>query len=179
MTKEQEQLVLENYNLIYSVLRRLNLGRDEYEDAGAIGLCIAIQTYDESKGKFRTYAYYKILDEVSSVYRKGWFKQKCREISLSEWENETLKRESADDADIKQVRKQLDKPRVEIQAITKVLLEEFESRLTEHERYVLRMRYEGYTVGDVARRLGVTSAAVSKTIVRIRTKYLEFNKHDR
>lgn len=62
MTKEQEQLVTDNHNLIYFFLNKWGKileysDMTDYYDICAIGLCKAAITYDSSKDvKFATYA---------------------------------------------------------------------------------------------------------------------------
>ena len=68
-----EKLVLENINLIYYCLKKLNLYNklDEYYDIGLIGLVEAVKNYDDSKNvKFSTYAYKCIKNEILAYMRK-------------------------------------------------------------------------------------------------------------
>lgn len=61
MTKEQENLIIENHNLIYQFMKQHNMYFDAVEDwygLCAIGLCNAALLFDPSKGfKFSTFAY--------------------------------------------------------------------------------------------------------------------------
>ena len=56
LTKEQQNLVTENHNLIYEFAKRKHLAIDEYYGILAIGLCQAAQIYDCNYGKFSTVA---------------------------------------------------------------------------------------------------------------------------
>ena len=61
LTKQQQELVENNHNLIYGFAKSRKLNIEEYYDLLAIGLCISAKSYDESKGKFSTYAY-RVMD---------------------------------------------------------------------------------------------------------------------
>ena len=56
LTKEQQNLVTENHNLIYEFAKRKHLVIDEYYGILAIGLCQAAQIYDSNSSKFSTVA---------------------------------------------------------------------------------------------------------------------------
>lgn len=56
LTKEQQNLVTENHNLIYEFAKRKHLAIDEYYGLLAIGMCQAAQIYDSNSGKFSTVA---------------------------------------------------------------------------------------------------------------------------
>lgn len=75
MTKEQEQLVTDNHNLIYFFLNKWGKileysDMTDYYDICAIGLCKAAITYDSSKDvKFATYAGVCIENEIKIELR--------------------------------------------------------------------------------------------------------------
>lgn len=56
LTKEQQNLVTENHNLIYEFAKRKHLAIDEYYGLLAIGMCQAAQIYNGESGKFSTVA---------------------------------------------------------------------------------------------------------------------------
>ena len=74
LTKEQQKLVEDNHNLIYSYLHKRHLPVDStsdfYGDA-ALGLCTAAHIYDASLGfKFSVIAYKAMENEVNYTLRK-------------------------------------------------------------------------------------------------------------
>ena len=80
----EEKIILENQNLIYAVLKKLNLynQHEEYFDLGMIGLIKGVKTYDESKGyKLSTYLSICIKNEILMFLRK-------RRINCLSLENE-------------------------------------------------------------------------------------------
>ena len=73
MKTSRDNLVLENINLIYYVLKKYNLYNklEEYYDIGMIGLVKAANNFDESKGyTFSTYGISCIRSEVFGYIRR-------------------------------------------------------------------------------------------------------------
>lgn len=72
LTPEQQKLVEDNHNLIYSFLNSHRLSIDDYYDVAAIGLCKAAYHFDPAKGiAFSTYAYKLIQNEILREMRKN------------------------------------------------------------------------------------------------------------
>lgn len=68
----QEQLIIDNHNLVYHVLKKMNLYNqlDEYYDIAIIGLIKAAKGYDETKKiKFTTFASTCIKNELLCYLR--------------------------------------------------------------------------------------------------------------
>ena len=71
MTKEQENLVIENHNLIYYFIHKYNLSIEDYYDICAIGLCKAALNYNTSRNiNFDTYAGVVIQNEIKQEFRR-------------------------------------------------------------------------------------------------------------
>ena len=69
LTNEQQKLVEQNHNLIYSFISFRNLDLDEYYDLLAIVLCRAAMFYkDDNKTKFSTYVYSAFDLELKRVF---------------------------------------------------------------------------------------------------------------
>ena len=64
LTPEQQRLVEDNHNLIYSFIQLKRLDLDEWYDVCAIGLCHAAQKWNPARGKFTTIAYRAMLTAV-------------------------------------------------------------------------------------------------------------------
>lgn len=71
LTNEQQKLVEVNHNLIYKFANKENLAIDEYYDILAIGLCRAAIGFEESKGKFSTFAFHCMKNELCMYWRHG------------------------------------------------------------------------------------------------------------
>lgn len=68
------KLVEDNIALVKHIARRFPktpvLDREDYINAGVLGLMKCLKTYDPSKGKISTYAYNPILWEMIRLYEK-------------------------------------------------------------------------------------------------------------
>lgn len=82
-----DELVLNNVNLIYYVLKKLELfdKRDLYEEIGMIGLVKASKKYDPSLGyKFSTFAMTFITREILRYIQvQNYQKRKCKNVIIS------------------------------------------------------------------------------------------------
>lgn len=77
MTKEQQKLIEENHNVIYSVLNKLNVSVEDYYDIGAIGMCEAAINYDKNKNiEFPLYAFIQVKYAILNA--KRYENQICR-----------------------------------------------------------------------------------------------------
>ena len=73
MTEEQKKLVEENMNLVYFTLSRYYpwlLQDEDVRSVGMIGLMLAAQKWEPSRGKFSTFAVKVIKREISNEWRK-------------------------------------------------------------------------------------------------------------
>lgn len=69
LTREQQKLVEDNHNLIYFILRKMNLDDDEFYGIAAIGLCKAAMSYGTSnKVVFSTYAHHAMHAEIKNEF---------------------------------------------------------------------------------------------------------------
>lgn len=70
---KEEELITNNINLIYVVLKRLELyhKKDEYYDIGLVGLVKGAKSFDPNKGyTASTYLYKCIYNEIIMTFRK-------------------------------------------------------------------------------------------------------------
>ena len=86
LTTEQQELVAENHNLIYGLLRKRNLPAEEWYDACAIGLCQAAQWYNPESGKkFSTLAYTIMWHEICrEIQARKYLKRDHTPLSLDQ-----------------------------------------------------------------------------------------------
>lgn len=78
----QEQLILDNHNLVYHILQKMNLYNqlDEYYDIAIIGLIKAAKNYDETKQiNFSTFAGKCIRNEILHYLRQ----QQCNRLKAN------------------------------------------------------------------------------------------------
>lgn len=86
LTPEQQKLVEDNHNLIYHILRKMNLSDDEFYGIAAIGLCKAAMSYGKSnKVVFSTYAHHVMHAEIKNEFiRLGAKKRTGDTVSLDD-----------------------------------------------------------------------------------------------
>lgn len=93
---EIDKLVLENQGLIWKVIQDHfkqinNKSQTTYQDLyqyGNIGIIKAAKKYKPSIGKFSTFAYYRILGEISSFVRRHKIKDRLRTDSPTQlWDS--------------------------------------------------------------------------------------------
>lgn len=161
----REELVLSNVGLIYQVLKKYKLYnlRDEYFDAGMVGLVKAANTFDSTKGyKFSTYAFKCISSEILTCLRKDNYRM--NDISFDYTICDDLKLE-----DLLQDPFDMDEHLYEKEEINR-LYEEIE-KLNAIEKICIVFSYGLYGAEkmkqkDIANVLGMTQASVSRTISR-------------
>lgn len=78
---DSEKLIIDNVNLIYIMLNKFNVDKDDYYDIGLIGLIKGARTYNETRGvAVSTYLCKCISNEILQAKRKN----KLITVSLSE-----------------------------------------------------------------------------------------------
>lgn len=165
MTKEQEQLVTNNHNLIYFIIKRLNLSIDEYYDIAAIGLCKAAMNYDVSKGyNFSTFATSIIINEIRQEMRRlsslKWIPQ---EIIISI--DEPIK--SIEDGSLTVKDTLRSNKNIESDILTKLIFKDYVDTLKPLHRDILELRMNGHTQREIAQMLSITQSMVSRVLRQI------------
>ena len=77
MSQQIQQLIEDNTKLVYAVVHKHypTFAKDEdIIQSGNVGLCLAANTWIEEKGKFSTYAYRCIRNEINREFRR-----RCKE----------------------------------------------------------------------------------------------------
>lgn len=69
-TDEQRKFAEENHNLIYSFMKYKNLDFEEWYSVCAEGFCAAVLSYKDSSGKFGSYAYSCMYNNLAKVLRR-------------------------------------------------------------------------------------------------------------
>lgn len=166
-----EQLVLDNLNLIYYVLKQIGLysQHEEYYDIGLIGLVRAAKTYDPNKGyKFSTYAAASIRNAVLHELRKlsvDRYKANYHTISLDTVVCETEKKVMTLE-DFIQSDYNLEEDvikREQLSAVKKAI-----KTLTDREKMIFKYYIiDDMNQLDIAAMLNVSQAQVSRTMKKI------------
>ena len=188
MKTSRDDLILDNVNLIYYVLKKMNLYKnaDEYYDIGMIGLIKAVDTFDESKGyTFSTYGISCIRSELL-----GYIRQQNRNKRKSNYNTISLEMtiyQENDDREINLIDTLPSKVNIEEEIIAneeKELLEEALKILNDKELLVISYMfgingYDEIKQKDIATILGMQQGSVSRIGKRAINKmkyYLKVNR---
>lgn len=163
-----------NMNLVYLVLRQMNLVSDnEFEDLvqeGSLGLVKACNTYDPSKGfKFSTYACICIRNNILMYLRTRRRQSKLETIS-----SDTFIINPRDPQEAIRMIDLLEDPgsSVECKVATSLLIEALKLECPKYKD-ILRLAYEGYNQREIGERLGVSQSCVSRIRSKLCSKYKE------
>lgn len=161
MTKQQEQLVEENMNLVYFTIARYYpqcRGNDDIIQIGMMGLCKAAKLYDESKGAFSTYAIRKIRGEICGEFRKETRRIKTisldSECNTTHGEAVTLQEFIVGDED---------EGYVDLTPLHKAL--------SPQQRAVFDLLQQGLTLVTIGKQLGISHQRVNQLLRIIQKKW--------
>jgi RNA polymerase sigma factor (sigma-70 family) len=155
LTAKQQQLIEDNYSLIYSVIKRMSpFDYEEDVASGELGLCKASLRYNEALGKFSTYAYKIIRNEIIRNRKKNSIKT----VSL----NDNKTQEELDCMIINAYESE----HASNNEIINLLLYKFPNYSD-----IIIMLSKGSTYAEIARSLGVTRQNIDR-ILSIMRNYL-------
>ena len=164
-----DELITKNQNLVYYVLKKIGLYhlQDEYFDVGMIGLVKAGRTYTEEKGKFTTYAYRCIANEINAERRKQSTNKRQGEIiSL----NTEIK--SADGLVLEDfIPSPMDTEQEVIRNEQMKEIKQIISRLSDKEQYVIKAYYgidqDKEDQEQISKKLKISRSMVSRIITKV------------
>lgn len=166
LTKEQQELVEKNHNLIYEFAKKKNLVLDEYYGILAIGLCKAASVYDEDKGKFSTIAYCCMNNKLNEHYR--YINKQCAipeskifsyDIQLTDDEScSTFVDMIADDYCIHE------------DVMSKMMSRSILSTLSDTEKIICNYLIDGMKQSEIADLLGCSRQNIGHYVQQIRKK---------
>ena len=155
-----EELYFKNEALVYHVLhKKFPMSRfdDDFQQIARLGLWKACLRYDETKGKFSTYAVPAIENEIKMELRKT--SRKPIEISLDDFVKDT-----SDDAD----RLTISGICMGEQDVEFIDTTWVDKELTNRQKRILNLLYDGMVQADIAREIGISQTTVSKEVAKIR-----------
>jgi len=164
MTKEQEQLVTDNHNLIYYYLKRHNLDISSYYDVCAIGLCKAAMSYDKNKASFATYALHIMHNEYLMDIRKNTL-VKNKDVYICSLD-ETLTNSKGEQFYRYEIVSN------ELSAYDNILPYNLEEILDKRQLQIVQLCLLGYTQYDIGIKLKLSQSYVSRILKQIK-KILE------
>jgi len=136
-----------------------------------VGLVEAARKYNPVKGKFTTYAYYRVKGSILNYLR-----DKSNLIRMPKQNNPDrpypypkitpIPSFYNKDSDLKQ------EEFISIESGYSLfeLMESIKQMVSKHENCVLKLRYQGYTNAEISGKLGFSIGAVNKIILSLKTK---------
>ena len=156
LTKRQQDLAAENHNLIYKYLYLKNLDKDEYYDLCAIGLCNAVKSYSNNKGKISTLAFKCMDNEINTYRRKNMNSMLDRcvsyDVNNSGSEDETYLDSISDGENF------------ENNTQFRLVILDTLRKMNRKEKFILIKTLQGYNGREIAKELNVSSQYVYKVM---------------
>lgn len=149
LTKEQQDCVADNHNLIYWYINLKHLDTNEWYDLLAIELCYSVVKYNSEKGSLSNYFKMRADNLVRKEYSKSQLKKNKTAPPL-EFFDDIYDSHCQDDM---------------------ILRCELETLFAGENGDIFRMRADGYTQVEIAAHLGVTQSYISKIIDKKRKEF--------
>lgn len=171
--EERNKLIEDNIKLVYYCFNRLNKDRfvltygDDLIQDGMVGLMKAADKYDNEKGRFSTFAMQCIRNEMFMSMRK-MRKSFDKEISLY-----TPVGVDAEGAEVYLIdtipcKNESDEGEIGCKNVIRFVKEQ-----SDRSKTIMRMRYEGHTMTEIGKALGITQSYVSRLLRDLHRKYCE------
>ena len=149
LTDEQSKTVEENHNLIYGFANMRKINLDEHYGTLAIELCNTVKHWNPQRSNLSTYFYIRANNRMRMEYRKKFSnKRKANEDSLE------LK------LDI------LNYPNDEL--AEDLILQDM---IKHGDSEIILLKYQGYSQDEIAEKLGVSQATISRELTDTFKKY--------
>ena len=155
-----EELYFKNEALVYHVLhKKFPMSRfdDDFQQIARLGLWKACLRYDETKSKFSTYAVPAIENEIKMELRK--MSKKPIEVSL-----EALVKDTDENSETLTISGML----IGEQDVGFVDTIWVDKELTDRQKRILGLLYDGMVQADIAREIGISQTMVSREVAKIR-----------
>lgn len=154
LTEEQSKLVEDNHSLIYWYINLKGLNQDEWYDLLAIELCKAVQKHNKDKSGIANY--FKLRADF--LVRREYFKNKVQKRSNNGmYDIEEL---FADDTELVKLSYDYNEDIMENILLKDLTSGEFGD--------IIKLKWEGYTQGEIAEMLGVSQSYISKALKKVR-----------
>ena len=155
LTEEQRRYAADNHDLILAFLRRENYSADEYYDIAALGFLRAVKRWFNDEGarcyRFSTVAWRSMRQSIAS-YRRA--ETRRRETEQKYFENAPAQPDLMEETEYN------------------ILLHDLASKDGKRQYEMARLRMQGYSVAEVARKQGMSAHRVRKLLKELFQVYL-------
>jgi len=174
LTEADRHMVEDNLELVDYVIHRKcgNISKADYEDlhqTGVIGLCKAAAKYNNALGaSFATFAVRCIINEIYMTFRRQKKQSKLHIVSLDE---SVYTHKDGNEMTLSDVLCDIED--AETMLLHQSLKEMLDKRFDERDTLIVRMHLLGVCQQDIADKVGISQAQVSRRIKRIREIVLQ------
>lgn len=169
LTPQQQKLVEDNHNLIYSLAYKKNINLDEFYGDLAIGLCKAALAFDENRGKFSTLAYTSMYNEYKIRLRQITAERIVPQDKILSMDVQ-IQSEDSDGTTTFANLIQDETVQIEQDVVAKLTYDSLMKKLKDDERVILEMLMDGVNQTDIANHFGFSKQYASVKIQKIRNK---------
>lgn len=163
LTKDQQELVEKNHNLIYHTIRRCGVRQEDFYDVCAIGLCKAASKYDENKATFATFAVRCMVNEIKLQQRKEMaLIRSCDRCP--ERLDAVITNSNGDEFT------QAEFMTTGLSAYDELVTFNLSDILTARELYIAELKYKGYDQSEIGDLLGISQSMVSRHLLKAKNK---------
>lgn len=173
LTKQQQDLVEKNHNLIYGFIHNHKLNVEEYYDILAIAVCKAAKMFDGNKSDFSTYAYNAMKKELYKYWRHI-NRQKFIPDEMILSYNAEYDNSSNEGRSINLMDYLMDKHSTHDIVIGNMMSEKLISMLKDSEKKVAQYLLIGMQQSEIAKILNCSRQNVNFVIQQIRKKWISY-----
>lgn len=164
ITADEVKLVEENHNLIYKFCYRHKLDANDYYDILAIGLCKSAMGYSDLKGKFSTFAWTCMLNEVRMYKRRENVRitdylSLNSVISYDDFKGE-LTIEDTIPSDIC----------VEDDVLHSIMSSDFINSISKLDKDIVHLRLLGFSQSEISSKLKISQSYISRRLINLKKK---------
>lgn len=170
LTKQQQELVEYNHNLIYKFALKNKVAVDDYYDILAIGLCKAAIIFDESKGSFSTIAYRCMRNELYKHYKELSKKRAIPENVKVSYDQCVRDTEGDADLSCNYLEALSDSCSISDMVLSKITISQFIDMLSDTEKSIISLMVNGETQLEISRKMQCSKSLTNKRVQNIRNK---------
>ena len=161
------QTIQENMGLVYFVIHRhfpTFIGDEDILQEAQIGLWKACKTFNDSKGKFSSYAVVCIINNIRMYLRRMRSQNTFSHLSLDEF---------VDEAEEMTLGSLIEDPSAMVES-SAIFVKDFISTLDEREKAIIWFQLNSVTQREASQALGFTQTWYSRLLTRIKKKYEQY-----
>lgn len=155
--------------MIYTFLQKYHLSIEDYYGLAAIGLCKAAIKFNDEKSKFSTYAFLLMKHVVFQEIRKKSAEKRIQDHQIVYYQAEFDDSNGGNTSTLMNYIPS--KENVEENTLSKIIFEEYMSKLKERDKQIFILFSDGYKQKEIGKIVGCSQAQVSRVRKKL-CKYL-------